>query len=177
MTSLTQSACCVSFFQLSTKTIYSIPASSLLPGKSVTARVSGATSWRAMVTPSPSSNVSNKFDCNVIDSPPESSSECTSLGVSYFPSFQEFQRNCTNCTLQSFLSLVLAVAMASGIQGAPSSRDTFENVPQTLSGTNFFLFLSLSWCCNEMHPVSFIGLMYSRGKFAYMYCLQHSPAW
>jgi hypothetical protein len=63
--------------------------------------------------------------------------------------------------LQSFLSLVLAVAMASGIQGAPSSRDTFENVPQTLSGTNFFLFLSLFWCCNEMHPVSFIGLVYS----------------
>ena len=157
MTSLAQSACCVSFFQLSTKTttIYSIPAPSLLlPGKSVIARVSGATSWRAMVTPSPNSHVSNNFDSDVIDSPPESSSECTSLGVSSFPAFQEFQRNCTNCTLQSFLSLVLAVAMASGIQGAPSSRDTFENVPQTLSGTNFFCSSPFFWCCNAMHVSS-----------------------
>jgi hypothetical protein len=36
--------------------------------------------------------------------------------------------------LQSVLSLVVAFAMAIGVQGAPSSRDTFEDVPQTLSG-------------------------------------------
>lgn len=36
--------------------------------------------------------------------------------------------------LQSVLSLVVAFAMAIGVQGAPPSRDTFEDVPQTLSG-------------------------------------------
>ena len=36
--------------------------------------------------------------------------------------------------LQSVLSLVVALAMTIGIQGAPSSRDTFEDVPQTFSG-------------------------------------------
>ena len=35
---------------------------------------------------------------------------------------------------QSVMSLIVALAMTIGIQGAPSSRDTFEDVPQTLSG-------------------------------------------
>lgn len=36
--------------------------------------------------------------------------------------------------LRSVLSIVVALVMTIGIQGAPSSRDTFEDVPQTLSG-------------------------------------------
>ncbi|XP_024397544.1 uncharacterized protein [Physcomitrium patens] len=46
------------------------------------------------------------------------------------PPFHDYHRS----VLQSVLSLVVALTMTIGIQGAPSSRDTFEDVPQTLSG-------------------------------------------
>lgn len=46
------------------------------------------------------------------------------------PTFHDHHRS----VLQSVLSLVVALTMTIGIQGAPSSRDTFEDVPQTLSG-------------------------------------------
>ncbi|KAG0610886.1 hypothetical protein M758_7G099300 [Ceratodon purpureus] len=36
--------------------------------------------------------------------------------------------------LESVFSLVVALVMTVGVQGAPSSQDTFEDVPQTLSG-------------------------------------------
>lgn len=51
--------------------------------------------------------------------------------------------------VQSVLSLVVVLAMTFGVQGAPSSQDTFEDVPQTLSGEH--LIVDKTWqnfrCC------------------------------
>lgn len=53
--------------------------------------------------------------------------------------------------LQSLLSVVVALALTIGIQGAPSSRDTFEDVPQTLSGerSNWLVFFEFD-CGSEL---------------------------
>lgn len=72
-----------------------------------------------------SSGEPSEGDDNLLGSEPLSDEPC-SLCIGY-----GCQRR---SALQSLVSLVVALVMTIGIQGAPSSRDTFEDVPQTLSG-------------------------------------------
>ena len=57
-------------------------------------------------------------------------------------------------SIHQMFSILVAVTLASNLQGAPSSMDTFENVPQTLSG-NFFCRGMIFWDYFHILPRSY----------------------